>query len=72
MSTSITSSIITDGQKEQVRRLVEDAVDRVFHDGVPDKDGAQKLIANGDDLEARCDGGGVRASMAGGCVPRRR
>jgi len=53
MSTSITSSIITDGQKEQVRRLVEDAVDRVFHDGVPDKDGAQKLIANGDDLEAR-------------------
>lgn len=53
MSTSITSNSITDGQKKQIKRFVEDAVDRVFHDGVLDKDGAQKLIANGDELQAR-------------------
>jgi hypothetical protein len=53
MTTSITSNSITDGQKKQVKRFVEDAVDRVFNDGVLDKDGAQKLIANGDELQAR-------------------
>ncbi|MDP2933198.1 MAG: hypothetical protein Q8N81_03635, partial [bacterium] len=56
MTTSITSNSITDGQKKQVKRFVEDAVDRVFNDGVLDKDGAQKLIANGDELQARVIG----------------
>ncbi len=56
MNTSITSNSITDGQKKQVKRFVEDAVDRVFNDGVLDKDGAQKLIANGDELQARVIG----------------
>lgn len=53
MNTSITSSSITDGQKKQIKRFVEDAVDRVFADGVLDKDGAQKLISNGDELQVR-------------------
>jgi hypothetical protein len=53
MNTSITSNSITDGQKKQIKRFAEDAVDRVFNDGVLDKDGAQKLIANGDELQAR-------------------
>lgn len=56
MTTSITSSSITDGQKKQVKRFVEDAVDRVFNDGVLDKDGAQKLISNGDELQVRVIG----------------
>jgi len=53
MSTSITSNSITDGQKKQVKRFVEDAVDRVFNDGVLDKDSAQRLITNGGELQAR-------------------
>ncbi len=52
MNTSITSSV-TDGQKKQIKRFVEDAVDRVLADNVLDKDGAQKLIGNGDELQAR-------------------
>ena len=53
MTTSITSNSITDGQKKQIRRFVEDAVDRVFNDGVLNKDGAQKLISSGDELQVR-------------------
>ena len=53
MVTSITSNSITDGQKKQIKRFMEDAADRVFNDGVLDKDGAQELISNGDKLQFR-------------------
>jgi hypothetical protein len=48
---SITS--ITDGQKKQVKRFAEDAVDRAIAEGLLDKDGIQKLIENGDEFQAR-------------------
>jgi hypothetical protein len=48
---SITS--ITDGQKKQVKRLAEDAVDRAIVEGILDKDGIQMLIENGDEFQAR-------------------
>lgn len=51
MTTSITSSV-TDGQRKQVKRFAEDAVDRAIAEGILDKDGAQKLIEKGDDLQA--------------------
>ena len=51
MNTSITSSV-TDGQKKQVKRFAEDAIDRAFAEGVLDKDGIQKLIENGDEFQA--------------------
>ncbi len=47
---SITS--ITDGQKKQVKRFAEDAVDRAIAEGVFDKDGLQRVIEKGDDLQA--------------------
>jgi hypothetical protein len=48
---SITS--VTDGQKKQVRRFAEDALDRAIAEGVLDKDSIQKLIENGDDFQER-------------------
>ena len=46
--TSITT--VTDGQKKQVRRFAEDAVDRAIAEGLLDKDSIQKLIENGDEF----------------------
>ncbi|MFA4998812.1 MAG: hypothetical protein WC514_02220 [Candidatus Paceibacterota bacterium] len=51
MGTLITA--VTDGQKKQVKRFAEDAVDRAIAEGVLNKDGAQKLIMNGDEFQAR-------------------
>jgi len=52
METLITG--ITDGQKKQVKRFSEDAIDRAIADGLlGDKDGTQKLIENGDEFQAR-------------------
>lgn len=50
MGTLITT--ISDGQKKQVKRFAEDAIDRAITDGVLDKDGIQKLIENGDEFQA--------------------
>ena len=47
---SITS--ITDGQKKQYLRFVEDAAERALAEVGLDKDGIQKLIENGDDFQA--------------------
>ena len=47
---SITS--VTDGQKKQIKRLTEDALDRAIAEGLLDKDNAQKLIGNGDEFQA--------------------
>src|SRR3989338_3504975 len=44
---------VTDGQKKQVKRFAEDAVDRAIARGLLDKDGIQKLIENGDEFQAR-------------------
>jgi len=43
---------ITDGQKKQVKRFAEDAVDRAIAEGILDKDGIQKLIENGGEFQA--------------------
>ena len=48
---SITS--ITDGQKKQYLRFVEDAAERAFKEMALDKDGIQKLIENGDKFQSR-------------------
>lgn len=50
METLITN--VTDGQKKQVKRFAEDAVDRAVVEGVLDKDSIQKLIENGDEFQA--------------------
>jgi len=50
METLITT--VTDGQKKQVKRLVEDAVDRAIADGLLGKDSIQKLFENGDKFQA--------------------
>jgi hypothetical protein len=50
METLITT--VTDGQKKQVKRFAEDAVDRAIAEGLLDKDGIQKLIENGDEFQA--------------------
>ncbi|MBI2033760.1 MAG: hypothetical protein HYT13_01540 [Candidatus Liptonbacteria bacterium] len=47
---SITS--VTDGQKKQYLRFVEDAADKALVEAVLDKDGLQRVIENGDDLQA--------------------
>ena len=44
---------VTDGQKKQVKRFAEDAVNRAIARGLLDKDGIQKLIENGDEFQAR-------------------
>ena len=48
---SITS--ITDGQRKQYKRFVEDAADKALAEAGLDKDGIQKLIENGDEFQAR-------------------
>ena len=48
---SITS--ITDGQKKQYLRFVEDAGDKALAEVQLDKDGLQKLIENGDEFQSR-------------------
>jgi hypothetical protein len=50
MTATITS--ITDGQKKQYLRFVEDAAERALAEVGLDKDGIQKLIENGDDFQA--------------------
>ena len=48
---SITS--ITDGQKKQYLRFVEDAVEKPLKEVGLDKAGIQKLIENGDEFQSR-------------------
>lgn len=48
---SITS--ITDGQRKQYKRFVEDAADKALAEAGLDKDGIQKLIENGDKFQSR-------------------
>lgn len=48
---SITS--ITDGQRKQYKRFVEDAADKALAEAGLDKDGLQKLIENGDEFQLR-------------------
>ena len=50
MKTSITT--VTDGQKKQIRRFAEDALDRAIAEGLLDKDSIQNLIENGDEFQA--------------------
>lgn len=50
METLITS--ITEGQKKQYKRFVEDAADKALIETDLDKDGLQRVIENGDDLQA--------------------
>lgn len=44
---------ITDGQKKQYLRFVEDAAGRALAEVDPDKEGLQKLIMNGGEFQAR-------------------
>ncbi len=48
---SITS--ITDGQRKQYKRFVEDAADKALAEVGLDKDGIQKLIEKGDEFQSR-------------------
>jgi hypothetical protein len=50
MDTLITTA--TDGQKKQVKRFAEDAVDRAIAEGLLDKDSIQKLIEKGNEFQA--------------------
>ena len=50
MDTLITTA--TDGQKKQVKRFAEDAVDRAIAEGLLDKDSIQRLIEKGDEFQA--------------------
>ncbi|HRY76754.1 MAG TPA: hypothetical protein P5524_01150 [Candidatus Paceibacterota bacterium] len=45
-------TLITDGQKKQVKRFAEDAVDRALTKGLLDKDSIQRLIGNGGEFQA--------------------
>ncbi len=45
--------ITTNRQKKQIERLVKDAVDHAFVEGLLDKDGIQKPIENSDEFQAR-------------------
>ncbi len=47
-----TATLITDGQKKQVKRFMEDAMDRAIAEGILDKDRIQKLIENGNEFQA--------------------
>ena len=53
MTERITSTKITDGQKKQYLRFVEDAAERALGEVALDKDGIQKLTENGDEFQAR-------------------
>lgn len=50
---SITSAAITDGQKKQYLRFVEDATEKALKETGLDKDGIQKLIEHGDEFQSR-------------------
>lgn len=52
MDTSITSNQVTDGQRKQLKRFAEDAIDRAIAEIPLDKDGAQKLIEKGGEFQA--------------------
>jgi len=52
MTTQSITPAVTEGQRKQVKRFAEDAVDRAITKGVLDKNGAQKLIKNGDQFQA--------------------
>ncbi len=49
METSITN--ITEGQRKQYKRFVEDAADKALVETSLDKDGLQRVIENGDELQ---------------------
>lgn len=49
METLITS--VTEGQREQIERLMRDAMRRAIAEGILDKDGAQKLVEKGDEFQ---------------------
>jgi len=51
MGTLITT--VTDGQKKQYLRFVEDAAEKAMKEVGLDKDGIQKLIENGDEFQTR-------------------
>lgn len=53
MKTSITNTSITEGQKKQYFRFVEDAAEHALKETGLNKDGLQKLIENGDEFQAR-------------------
>ncbi len=44
---------ITDGQKKQIKRFAEDAIERAIADSLPNKSSAQELIENGDAFQSR-------------------
>lgn len=48
----MTTTSITQGQLKQYKRLIEDAGDRAIAEGNLDKDGLQRLLGNGDQLQA--------------------
>lgn len=52
MKTSITSNSITEGQRKQYKRFVEDAADKALAEAALDKDGLQQIIENGDGLKS--------------------
>ncbi|MHB8521881.1 MAG: hypothetical protein ACYDH9_14120 [Limisphaerales bacterium] len=53
MTTQSITSSITEGQKKQYLRFVEDAAERALGQVALDKDGIQKLAENGDEFQAR-------------------
>lgn len=53
MTTPSITSRITEGQKKQYLRFVEDAAERALGEVALDKDSIQKLIENGDEFQAR-------------------
>ena len=54
MAASIT--VVTEGQKKQLKRIVEDGVDRAFEVGGFDKERTQRIIEQGDELQSRVFG----------------
>ena len=52
-SNTATDNTVTDGQKKQVKRFAEDAIDKALKDGSFDKDNFQKLIMRGDEFQTR-------------------
>ena len=66
MKTSITN--ITNGQKKQYLRFVEDAAERALTEVGLDKDGIQKLIENGDEFQADIVASIGKRSQFGTCL----
>jgi len=50
---TMTTKSITSGQEKQFKRFVEDAAERALKEVGLDKDGLQRLIEQGDELQAR-------------------